>query len=479
MERNFTDERKSEVRDIIEANLFRWIQLELQVESNSEFVSELGLNAVSDFSQNYRDRVVEKLQKGLEILEEKYKDANDIDKSYASNHVADAIKSIQSLNTYILRLAESLHPENGGMDAGKASSLNAMWNSYELMFANIQQKREFAYDVENIVYDVHGVRKKIDNVGIVSQKYVVEAYELLHPEIKEKMEHLLNTGQPNILTAEDITSIKYIVYTASEPYRTVYLEHIDKYEFACIYNNEDEYKSFYSYNINTISLQNANAVLSKDKRGPYTTLLHECGHATDYIFNENDEGYFCVEYQSNSDSLHLVKEATGKEYVTLQDAIYYDVYNNITEKIREWGITDETRINSILDTFKYGGDVEELTGIDKYVRDEILKEYKLELVGENNNAAGDVYGGVTNLVISGDGIYGHFPSDGNIDSYRYWYYKDGKATQNQGIELWAHYFACNLTGDKEAQESIRQYFPEASKILDEMVIYMREESYVQ
>lgn len=93
MERNFTDERKNQVRDVIEASLLRWIQLELQVESTSEFVSELELNAVSSFAQNYRDRVVEKLQKGLEILEEKCKDANDIDKSYASNHVADAIKS--------------------------------------------------------------------------------------------------------------------------------------------------------------------------------------------------------------------------------------------------------------------------------------------------------------------------------------------------------------------------------------------------
>ncbi len=123
--------------------------------------------------------------------------------------------------------------------------------------------------------------------------------------------------------------------------------------------------------------------------------------------------------------------------------------------------------------------VSELTGPDRYIREKVLVEYRLELAGEGNNAAGDVYGGVTNLVISGDGIYGHFPDDNDISSYRYWYYKDGKQTMNQSKELWAHYFACNMTGDKEAQESIRQYFPEASKVLDEIVTYMKEEANAQ
>lgn len=63
MERNFTNERKNEVREVMEARLLRWIQLELQIESNSEFVPELGLDVASSFAQNCRDRVVEKLQK--------------------------------------------------------------------------------------------------------------------------------------------------------------------------------------------------------------------------------------------------------------------------------------------------------------------------------------------------------------------------------------------------------------------------------
>ena len=479
MERNFTDERKNEVREGIEASLLKWIQLDLQIERNSEFVPELGLDVAIDCAETYRERVIQKLQKSLEVLEEKYKDANDIDKSYASNHVADAIKSIQSLNTYILRLAEALQPENGGMDAGKAVSLNSMWSSYELTFEKIQQNREFAYDVESIVYGLDGTRRNIEWVGIKQQEYVVEAYELLHPEMKEKMNKFLSTGEPNVLTANDITSIKYLAYTAPEPYRTVYLEYVGTYEFACIYNNEIEYQAFYSHDINKISIQNANAVLVKDERGAYTTMLHECGHATDYQYSEKDKGYFCVEYQTNSASLYLVKMATGEEYITLQDAIYYDVYNNITQKIKNMGIMDEIRIENILDTFQYGGNVSELTGPDRYIREKVLEEYKLELVGEGNNAAGDVYGGVTNLVISGDGIYGHFPDDNDISSYRYWYYKDGKQTMNQSKELWAHYFACNMTGDKEAQESIRQYFPEASKVLDEIVIYMKEEANAQ
>lgn len=470
MERDFTDERKNEVREVIEASLLKWIQLDLQIESTSELVPELGLNVAIDCAEAYRERVIQKLQKSLEVLEEKYKDTNDIDKSYATNHIADAIKSIQSLNTYILRLAEALQPENGGMDAGKAISLNSMWNSYELAFEKIQQNSEFAYDVENIVYGIDGNRRNLEWVGMKQQEYVVEAYELIHPEIKEKMDKLLSTGEPNVLTSNDITSIKYLAYTAPEPYKTVYLEYVGKYEFACIYDDPMDRTSNYGKDKNQIYIYDSENALKNCSRGDYMTIFHESGHAIDYIFNANDTEYYCLEFTTYSDEL-------GRD-ITLQEAIYFDVYNNIEEKIRLAGITDESAVSRILETFKYGqSDTDELDDIENRVREEVIDAYADELSGESNAAAGDVYGGVTNLVLDAPGVYGHRPKTGNVDEYRYWYNADGSMTYRQSKELWAEYFASCMTSDKPALESIEEHFPVAIKVLEAMSVEMKEEIY--
>lgn len=364
-------------------------------------------------------------------------------------------------------MAELLLPENGGMDAGKASSLNAMWNSYELMFTNIQQKREFAYDVESIVYGLDGTRRNVEWVAIKQQEYVVAAYELIHPEIKEKMDKFLSTGEPNVLTANDMTSIKYLAYTAPEPYRTVYLEYVDKYEFACIYDALEGKVSNYNSDTNKVSINDVSGDLKGDDRGAYVTFFHEGGHAIDYLGNVNDEMWFCQEFITYSSII-------GKE-VTLQEAIYFDVYNNIERQIRlQETISSEESVNKILDTFRYDEFFSiKLTSEEQDAREVVLKYFCEGLSGEENAAAGDVYGGVTNLIIDSDETYGHRPNDNNTDMYRYWYDMRRRETDNQSRELWAEYFAACMTGDKASLQSIKTNFPEASKILEEMAIQLK------
>ncbi len=483
MERNFTDERKNEVRQVMEASLLKWIQLDIQIDSNSELVSELGLDGATNYANAYRERVIQKLQKDLEVLDEKYKDAKHIDKMYATNHVADAIQSIQSLNAYILRLAETLLPENGGMNIGKAASLNSMWNSYELAFEKIQQNREFAYDVENIVYGLDGTRRNIEWVGIKQQEYVVEAYELLHPEIKEKMDKFLATGEPNILTENDITSIKYLAYTAPEPYRTVYLEYVGTYEIGYISEEKlssKESNAWFTSIDNKIYMEKTNGYLSNNPRGDYTTFFHESGHAIDYNASTGTEGNYCQVFSTNENKFQKIMEDTNTDNATLQKAIYCDVYNDIEKKISSEVLTlpDEQKENidvqKIVGSFIYGSENIELTDNEKKVRQKVINKYNNSFSDEKYEAVSDLYGGITNFVLYLKEGYGHREKN-DEGEYTYWFRDAGASTMAPSREFLAIYFSQQMSGDLKAVETTKEHFPQACELMEEMFANLKTE----
>jgi len=82
-----------------------------------------------------------------------------------------------------------------------------------------------------------------------------------------------------------------------------------------------------------------------------------------------------------------------------------------------------------------------------------------------------------NLEIGKNG-YGHRPNAAKgetIEDYTYWYDKSGKQTYAQSRELWAEYFSYCMTGNEEALESLREHFPEASKVLDSIAEKIRSD----
>ena len=132
----------------------------------------------------------------------------------------------------------------------------------------------------------------------------------------------------------------------------------------------------------------------------------------------------------------------------------------------------------ILDTFRFGkNDTGKLSVYELTVRNSVVRHYDSDLAGERNEAACDVYGGVTNLEIGKNG-YGHRPNAAKgetIEDYTYWYDKSGKQTYAQSRELWAEYFSYCMTGNEEALESLREHFPEASKVLDSIAEKIRSD----
>ena len=88
----------------------------------------------------------------------------------------------------------------------------------------------------------------------------------------------------------------------------------------------------------------------------------------------------------------------------------------------------------------------------------------IDLAGQENEAASDVYGGVTNNALLG--TYGH--RDKN-----YWYIL-GISTNSQTSELWAEFFAAQMTQDEVALESIKKHFPNAYDAMEAMARDMVE-----
>jgi hypothetical protein len=122
------------------------------------------------------------------------------------------------------------------------------------------------------------------------------------------------------------------------------------------------------------------------------------------------------------------------------------------------------------------------------IRESVINEYGKgidNLSAVVNEATSDIYGGVTNLTI--DYGYGHRPDKDSgekktdesyqkkIEEYRYWYDAKGNATGAQSKELFAEYFSYYMTGNDGAIESMREHFPQASIVLDEMLDEMSKE----
>ena len=106
---------------------------------------------------------------------------------------------------------------------------------------------------------------------------LISKFEKEHPEYAKKLDELLASGKHNKLTEDDIRKIKYLAYTAEEPYRSIYLRLLGKYRIG-----EGNLKkgAYYQPGEHTINFTYRNC-FENDPRGEYTTFFHESGHAVD------------------------------------------------------------------------------------------------------------------------------------------------------------------------------------------------------
>lgn len=264
----------------------------------------------------------------------------------------------------------------------------------------------------------------------------IRIYEIYNVETKKKLDNLLSK-----LTEEQIREVKYILYTADEPYRSIYLNELESYTIGNVSGSDTGFFRPFDNTINVDMIAEPT-----NPRGPYTTFFHESGHALDYNFY-NDGNFYSLTYRNSE----------GK---SLMDVIYEDVRNDIRKTIARYTKDNNTQENLLNYIMGAGSiDVNTLSEKEKQLLQYIQAYYKKDMHGAQNESCSDVYGGVTNNIISGE--YGHW-------SDSYWYDRKGNPTGSQAKELWAEYYSYCMTGNEEALENLREHFPNAAEFLDEM-----------
>lgn len=281
--------------------------------------------------------------------------------------------------------------------AGIIHSGNRMFTREMCINLKIQiQNSGIKKSLEDLKKDINASGVNVNSMDKDKMLEYIVLYEMIYPEYGGKIDQLLQSD--DVLTKEDRTRIKYLAYTAEEPCKAVYFKYINEYQLGSI-GGGNVNVSHYSPSRNKIFFTDVKSPFSGDSRGPYTTWFHESGHATDGNA-AGKGGYYCTEYK-------IYLEYFGRE-VTLQEAIYADVYDDIRDVIQAYavGASDTIRVEAVLDTFRYGVEEPSLTDAEKQVRDQVVAYYDKDLRGAVNEAACDVYGGVTNLEIGRKWGYG-------------------------------------------------------------------------
>ena len=276
----------------------------------------------------------------------------------------------------------------------------------------------------------------LNEADIKEKENRIAEFEKDNKELAKKVNKLLKK-----LDKEQIRDIKYILYSSDEHGRTLYLSELESYTIG---NTKGNKTGFFTTKNNTI---NVDMTKEKDNpRGAYTTFFHESGHAIDY--NHIDDGKFYSITYRNEDG------------ESLQELIYKDVRNDVEKTVSLYTSDEEMQRNitdHIMDAGK--GDVPELSKTEKKLLENVQMYYNKDLKGTSNEAGSDIYGGVTNNIIHGS--YGHW-------SESYWYDKNGNATYAQSRELWAEYYSYSITKNEEAMENLKEHFPNAGEMLDEI-----------
>lgn len=468
MRRDFSEEYKETLLRMIRQNedekwcdLTDWIGDRLL--DFGDWIGILDLYKNTEGIEKYTRLILDKNNTSANKIEQIFTDVQNYDVEYSTTQAYNIQEAVDKYKQFIADMGSIICPDSGRFQPGEINSLIGEVSAFQQLITKLERNTDFSCDVYNLIYDEEGNRRPILEISSDDKDKIIQGFEELHPQYAEYMDEILSSGNPNTLTEDDIRNIKVIAYTAEEPYRSIYLDNVKRYQIGSIGDPEVS-GAYYSPSHNSIYFQNNTDCFEGDARGPYTIFFHESGHASDY----QQPGY-----KGAMTETYTTYVSGMTEEVTLQEAIYDDVYNDIEEQIRTLIRNDES-VKRILETFEYGNeDTSGLTPIELEARNKVIDYYHNDLRGEVNEAASDVYGGVTNNQISGS--YGHRPSDGDYSDYTYWYDSDGNATYAQSRELWAEYFSYCMTGNEAALDSLREHFPSACQVLDSMAEQMKEE----
>ena len=403
----------------------RWLDFQ-------SWIGVLNIQHYSDNIQLYHKKVIDKNNATKAEIERIFADVYRVDSQY-NIKIRRIIDTIQAFRQLVLELGAIITPGNSQFTPEQIRPL------LEIRFKAYRNLLVKAAIGDALLASILEELRIKGEVTEEDKNRFIKLYETYHAEETKALDNFLSK-----LSEEEIREVKYYIYTAPEPYRSIYLENYEKYTIGNVAGKDTGYFSPY---FNTVNVDMP--AEPGNPRGPFVTFFHESGHAIDYHF-QNDGTYYSMTYRN-------------KDGKSLQDMIKLDVTNNVKDVIAQ-KTTDKVIQDHLLD-YIMGADpskLKDLTAQEKTVLSSIQSQYKSDIDGAVNEAPSDIYGGITNNIISGG--YGHWKST-------YWY-QDGSPTYAQSRELWAEYYSYCATGDTDNLEALTKYFPNAREFLDEMAASM-------
>jgi len=251
------------------------------------------------------------------------------------------------------------------------------------------------------------------------------------------------------------------MYTAEEPYRTLTLHYLDRFEIT---STTDSGVFYPSDNAITFNVEEDRV----NDRGAYFTFFHEMGHAIDYYsgVDQGMDGYFTESFTIDGNNLadEMYNDVENRVRMELEAELSKEAYQDLNAE-------DKTKmVDNITDTFIYRGPSDfDLTGEEEELYDTIQEEMSNELRSDAHHNASDIYGGATvNEII---GKWGHHDSS-------YWIDGDGERVREPNLEGFASYYGSIMLKDSEFRdeqlESVDGYLPESREFMDEIFESMNE-----
>jgi hypothetical protein len=403
------------------------------------------VDTMSDINA-YHKEVLDMENTTLEELDRIFEDVSDLDNRYAgeSGFYAPLEKTAQ-LRERMIHLSGLCARTESVVAYG--GSLASCFTPFLVHVATDQRD----YYEDNIsLYEVEYTSESFPAISYDSKRNYVQLYEALHPEEAALLDRVLS--DPDLSEAERL-DIRFIIYSAPEPYRSIYLEHLSRF---VIHVDSDVNGAYYMPGLEEIFIEDEDGNLRLDLRSAYNCFFHECGHAVDDF---ECGGVMSEEFRYEGQSLHDLLTADVRNYV--EDYMRNDPYlGSLTEEqryqvLRGLNLTDDA-------SFAYQPGTALSDPVLEAARQAVIRHMSSDLYGHDNSAVSDVYGGVTNNVLRS--TWGH-PSN------TYWYYGT-TPTGHQEHELWAEFFAAKMTHDEKELASIRAHFPKAYEAMEAMAQQM-------
>lgn len=177
---------------------------------------------------------------------------------------------------------------NSGFDLGSGTfttgRINMEW-SEKIEAIHYQRKAKEAFP-EHLRANPHDLEK----LGAILQ------YEAIHPDKVEDTDHMLEP-----LELKDAVGIKYLMYTAEEPYRSLALKYVEAIQ---IDRQNDNTPARFTHEDNTIHF-NPEIAQSNTHIVDYSPFFHALGHAVDYNHGQalDWEGLFSEHFQTEGRTL--------------------------------------------------------------------------------------------------------------------------------------------------------------------------------